>query len=137
MTKITCTCWCAKAVREIGEIKPLKIDWSDDDYMRGEQDGRNITVKEINSLISNHAETDEKVDPLKEFARWVIREGWRGDVCGAQIQGKGEKLGLLSLDTIKKEDLDGEYCREYYSDDDVGEATIYCFTDILAEPKDE
>ena len=68
---------------------------------------------------------------LKKFAKWVIRNGWQGDVDGSAIQDEGVELGLLKLDTVKKGDLDGEYCQEYYSDEDIGETSIYRFTKIL------
>lgn len=75
---------------------------------------------------------------LKEFARWVIREGWDGDICGSDIQDKGVEFGLLVLETVTAEDLkldkNGENpLLEYYDNDDIGEAPIHHFTDILEE----
>ncbi len=89
-----------------------------------------IRRKENMKLCKRIDRLNADIDKLKEFARWVIREGWNGDVYGAQIQEKGESMGLLYLDTVKESDLDSGY--DY---NDIGEATIYRFTDILKEEK--
>ena len=85
----------------------------------------------IKSLLSPKTVDIDGLAKLKEFARWVInQECFANDIDGASIQEKAEELGLIKLDNVTAEDVE---THDYYTKEDIGDLSIYRFTDILEE----
>jgi len=66
------------------------------------------------------------MDPIKEFARWIIQEGCfeGGTLDGGEIQDKAVELGLLVeelYDPVKHKDIE---------DAEEGEG-VFVFTDLM------
>lgn len=70
-------------------------------------------------------------EKLKEFARYVIDSECWDNIDGGDIQGLAEKLGLIKECKLTIQDQIQH--SEHYCEDDIGEATIYHFTDLIKE----
>jgi hypothetical protein len=78
----------------------------------------------------------QEPEPLAEFARWVIENGWIMELDNMSILNKAEELKLIYEDVLTQEDYDSGHS-DTYGPDDVGNSPFYRFTDILAEGKSD
>jgi hypothetical protein len=112
-------------------IKTIYLpNWREAEAMRGE-DNRRLRQDKMTLSLLDQLDCPA-CQPLKEFARHIISQECWGNytVDGADIQEKAEELKLISLDNVTADDVKN---LSYYTKDDIGESTIYRFTDILKE----
>ena len=93
-----------------------------------------IRRKENMKLCKRIDRLNAENEKLSEFAEFVISQECWGHftVDGGDIQEKAESLGLIYLDSVTPADVESI---DYYTKDDIGQAKIYRFTDILKEEK--